>query len=233
MLRSFIKHRRQRKVDNSTMFSSDDNANKSMAKYLKDFYQSVMSGKDELKDALSPSARAKAKKRTISTLMNDLVTHNLHEKISNSFPQVRYSSSYGQLKLIFPEGFLMKCKQSNRKRLSFISTQTMFAFMNQLETMFPGMPSPYTNIVLTYQFNKTRTEIEKMSLVCPANEHKYRWELPVAFTPEMLPITESESLEVSEQPIEPKRIVPKAKNVKKSKKGTVKKDEQKGKENKS
>jgi hypothetical protein len=213
-----------------TIVASDDEANKALVKYFRKFLQSITAGSEELRNALTTEARAKARKRTISTLMNDLVTHNLREKLSDS-PQIKFIDKYGQLKVVLPEGFLMKCKQSKRKRLSFINTQLMFEFMNQLPLMLPEMPSPLTNIILTYQFNRARTEIEKVSLLCPADERNYYWELPISGVPELLPAIEHQ--QAPELPAEPKRVVPKARRTKKSKKGLMGKNEQQGRENKS
>jgi hypothetical protein len=213
-----------------TRVTSNDEANKAIVKYSYKFLQSITAGSEELRNALAPGALAKARKRTISSLMNDLVTHNLREKLSDS-PKIQFIEKHGQLKIVLPEGFLMKCKQSNRKRLSFINTQLMFEFMNQLPLMLPGMPSPLTNIVLTYQFNKARTEIEKISILCPADERNYYWELPITEVTELLPAIESQ--QAPELPAEPKRVVPKARRTKKFKKGAMKKDEQQRKEDKS
>jgi len=216
-------------LENVRIVASDDDAYKGLQKYFPVFIQAIIEAQKELSNALVPEVRAKVRKRTTSTLMNDISTFNLMSQLLGS-EGVGIRNRNGQLQYLFSEGFFMKCKQSKRKRFSFINTQTMFEFMHQLKTMFPGMPPKVTNILLTFQFNKTRTQVEKIAILCPADERNYYWELPIPFemTPDFAPLFPIPELPLGSKP----RVVPKAKNTKKSKKGRVKKDGQQGTENK-
>lgn len=212
------------------MVATQEDSYNLLAKYFPILLQSVLDGNEELQKGLPPEIRAKAKKRSISNLANDIITHNLSKNLDD-YPGIKYSNKFDQLKVIFPEGYLLKCKQAKSNRLSFIPTQIMFEFMNQLQLAFPGMPLPYTNIVLTFQFNKTRTAVESVNLICPADKTKLHWDIPFNISTTTIP--QQEMIETQEFSPEIKRITPKPKNIKKTKKGTVKKDEQQGKENKS
>lgn len=215
------------------MVVSVNEANKALLSYLDIFRDAILEANEEQKTALTPESRAKIPKRGISTIMNALVTHRLRANLTG-LQGVEIKEKYAQTQITFSHNFLMKCKQSRYRRISFIETQLMLGFMNQLQTMFPRMPSPITNIVLTYQWNRTRTEIEKISILCPADEHSnYHWEIDVPLEGGHQTIPNIQPQQPPVLPVETKRIIPKAKKVQKSKDGAVRKYEQQRKEDKS
>jgi hypothetical protein len=210
------------------LVASADDAGKTLANYLDIIRKAVLRANEQQKNALSVEARAKMPKRVISGVMNALVSHELRTNLSN-LPGIVIRQPYAQTQIIFSSEFLMKCKLSKRKRISFIQTRLMLDFMNQLQSAFPDMPSPVTNIVLTYEWNDARTEIVRISIDCPANETDYYWtmEIPLEATAQTVP---PQIPQLPPQlPSETQRIKPKANRIKKSKKG-ITKDEQ-GKEN--
>jgi hypothetical protein len=161
--------------------------------------------------------------------MNDFVTHRLRDCFTGR-PGVTLDEKYGQTKLIFNCQYVMKCKKSTGRKLSYVDTQLMLSFMHQ--SRLPGMPSPVTNVILTYEWNRPRTEIVKIALLCPANKNNYHWEIPLAKAAEFLPVQEKQEIP-SEPPLETKRVKPKAKKAKETKKKRqAKKNEQAGKEHK-
>ncbi len=207
------------------MVSSIEDFNKFIVSHAKQITDAIISANKEQNDALNTQARAKAKKRTISSLMNDFVSHNLEENLAGK-SGIQIKHHYNQLHIIFSPDFIMKCKKSERGRISFSNTQLMFNFMHQLPSMLPGMPDLATNIVLIYEWNIARTEIQKIAIQCPNGKNSYLWEVPIPLTtaPELLPQTQTQ--EIISLPTEIKRIMPKSKRIKKSKKGLVNKNEQ-------
>ena len=134
----------------------------------------------EQKDAIVPISRAKAKKRTTSNLMNDIVSHNVRSTFTG-VPGFEIIERYSQTKIRFSSELLIKIKQSKNNKINFIPTQLALDFMEQVEQLrLPNMPSSVTNLILTYEWDKTRTNIIKISLLCPADKYNYHYEIPVA-----------------------------------------------------
>lgn len=217
------------------MIVPHDEANKVLAPYFQKFLQCILKANEEQNTAIIPGARAKTRKRTISGLMNDLVTHNLRSELLDS-PGITIKERYGQLQIVIStgsSGFLMKTKQTNRRKpLSFIPTQLALDFVYQLEQLqLPNMPSPLTNIILTYQWNKARTDVERVSIRCPSDELNYSWEIPIPVVQVPHLVAPTEDVPGSE-----KRVTTKKRNVRKTKKNTKRgqdNNERKGETNKS
>jgi len=211
------------------MVASLEDAQEFVLDYAQRFLDAIISANEEQKTSLSPRARAKTKKRSISSLMNDIVAFNLIEKLSD-IPGIKFDLSYNQLKIIFSPNFILKCKKSENGKISYINTQSMFDFMHQLPTMLPNMPSPATNIFLVYEWNKTRTEINKVAIQCPAGKHSNFWEVPIALPSEPLPQITNPIPTAT--PLETGRVIPKPKKIKKLKNSKgLGNNEQHGKEN--
>lgn len=212
------------------MTASKDNFEKFILNHAAKIREAILSANTEQLAALNGQSRAKAKKRTIASLMNDLVTHNLEERLVGS-TGIIIRHPYNQLVVIFSPDYILKCKKSERGKISSNNTQLMFDFMHQLPLMLPDMPAPATNIFLTYEWNKARTEIQKIVIRCPNGQNDYIWEVPIPITAEQesMPKMQPETPNI---PTQTKKIVPKAKRIKKSKRGLIDKNEQ-GKENQS
>jgi hypothetical protein len=202
------------------MISSREEAANILAPFVNKIGRCVLKANEEQMEAVQPSARAKTRKRTISGLMNDLVAHNLKSELEG-LPGITIKEKYGQTQIIFTEGssgLRMKAKQSNRRRpFSFIPTQLALDFIHQVEQLqLPEMPAPLTNVVLTYEWNRTRTEIKKMTIQCPQDELNFSWEIPITIGQLPKPVTPLDMLPDT-KPTEEKRVVPK-KTAKKAKK---------------
>ena len=219
------------------MVASKDEAYKTLIGYVDVFKNAILEANEEQQKALTIESRAKIGKLGISVIMKDLIGHRLRANLEG-LPGVSVKVRYAQTQITFSSSFLMKCKQTSNGRINFIETQLMLGFMNQLQSMFPGMPSPITNIVLTFKWNKARTEIVMISILCPANEHNaYHWKLdiPLTTSPQMEPMMQPEP--APDLPTEVKRIVPKksvkkSKRNRKSKRGLSDRDGQQGQETK-
>ncbi len=195
------------------MVVSLEYANSKLEKYFKTFVTCILDANKEEMDSIKIEVRAKMRKRSLSSLMNDIVIHNLRERLAD-YPKLNFRDTNGQLKVIFPEGFAMKSKQANSRQLvSMIDTQAALNFIfNNGQFALEGMPERLTNIILSYTWNKARTEIIQISLICPANkEHSY-WQRIISLqteTTELLP--QNNSPETTNQ-IEKKRVTPKRNN---------------------
>ena len=204
------------------MLEYEDSQIAPLKPYLQIFMQCIIDANNELQ-GIPAGLRAKSRKRSFSTIMNDVVTHNLRANLAD-FPEVKTRDRYGQLQILFSSEYLMKCKQANSKgTLSYTQTQLALDFINQLQ-MLPGMPEPITNIILTYIWDRTRTIIERVKVVCPLNKHVNKWEIVIS-GPMERPMPASPILPIDyNPPSQTKRVVPKKKKVTKIK---VRKDNKK------
>lgn len=192
------------------MIASQDDVYKSLSPYFDAFTKCILDGNKEQKKALNSAVRAKARRRTISGLMNDLISHEIRERFVG-IPGVEVNERYAQTQLTFSSNYRLKIKQSKNRKLSFISTQLAMEFLNQVgQLQLPNMPSPVTNLILTYEWDNTRTNIVKTSLLCPATASEYHWELPITVTTMAEIITEAEPIVDSTKEI--RRVKPKQKN---------------------
>ena len=201
------------------MQASHEDGQSDLGRHLLELGQCVSRAKEQLNDMLSknPEYAAKIRKRSHSNVMNDFVTHNIRERFTDA-EEVILKERYGQLQVIFSCKYVMKSKKSdNLKRLSFIPTQLALGFMRQVRQLeLPNMPEPTTNIVLTWQFNKTRTDIEKVAIVCPASKNTFLWTLEIPLRPEYaLPTipTPTAPQPIAGNSLGTKRVVPKRPGV--------------------
>jgi len=195
------------------MVALQDDVYKSLSPYFNQFIKCIQDANKEQIDAIVPLSRAKAKKRTRSGLMNDIASHNIRATFTGK-SGFEVIERYAQTQIRFSSKLLIKIKQSKNNKINFIPTQLALDFLGQVEQLrLPDMPLAITNLILTYEWDKTRTNIIKVSLLCPANKNDYLYEIPVAipFIPEFA--TESKTVESNET--QPKRVQPKMKKSKK------------------
>ncbi len=168
------------------MESTRGTAVEELSPYFQSILECVLSANEEQQEALLPSARAKIRKRTQSSLMSDLVVHNLRANLDN-IPDISFKEKYGQLQVIIrsgDSGYRLKTKQLKNRKLSFIPTQLAMEFLYQVGQLeLPNMPAPLTNLILTFQWNRARTEIESVSIMCPDSINSYKWEISIPTSP--------------------------------------------------
>ncbi len=98
------------------MVTSKEDFEKFILKHVTQIRNAIISANEEQISALTGQARAKAKKRTISSLMNDLVTHNLEVGLSDT-SEITIKHHYNQLVIILSSDYILKCKKSETVKL--------------------------------------------------------------------------------------------------------------------
>lgn len=191
------------------MHYSSEEVFKDLSPFFIKFIECIQEANKEQLEAISPEARAKIKKRTVSGFMNDIISHNIRETFTGE-AGFNIEEKYGQTRLNLSSKYLIKFKKSSNKKIGYIPTQSALNFLYQLDRMqLPGMPTPITNLFLVYEWNKTRTQVTNISILCPNGRDKYSWELPISHVP--MPLFSDIPLESSsiEDIPKPKRVRPK------------------------
>ncbi len=198
------------------MVALQDDVYKSLSPYFEQFIKCIQDANKEQRDAIVPESRGKAKKRTISTLMNDIVSHNIR-KTFTGVSGFEVIERYSQTQIRFSSELLIKTKQSKNNKIHFIPTQLALDFLEQVEQLkLHDMPSAITNLILTYEWDITRTNIIKISFLCPVNKRDYHYEIPVAIV--TVPEFAVDSRTIEHNELKQKRVQPKIKKNRKTNK---------------
>jgi len=189
--------------------------------YIEQLRECVILAHQEQSASLRPETRAKTRKRVVSGLMNDLVTFNMRETLQGQ-PGIKIIEKYDQTKVLFDSKYLMKAKKrDHRNRISYVPTSMALDFVYQLEQLkLPDMPSPATNVMLNYWWNKTRTDIERISIVWPNGNNSYsrEYEIPLTKGTALTQVPPTVMLELA---LPPKPVLPRQKAL--NRKANVKK----------
>jgi hypothetical protein len=137
----------------------------------------VISANKLKQKALIPEAQAIVRKRDNSGLLNSFVTHKIREVLTG-FPGINFKDKNGQLQVLVVSDYTIKVKQRGKWRLvDFQDTRTALDYLHQLNPEFPNLPNPAINLFLVYVLDITRTQIIRLSLICPKNEKQAYFEI--------------------------------------------------------
>ena len=133
--------------------------------YFPRFYSCVSGAVDDYRANRTPLDKARDRKRTRSSIINDSMVHNARTAFVED-PDVTLYEEYGYTRLLIEDFSIRMKKLDHNFRTHNVPTQEALAFVYQMSFQMRGLRA-LTNLALGYQWNDLETEITGVYLVCP------------------------------------------------------------------
>jgi len=162
------------------MLSTKEQAKNDLSGLFDRIWRCIDGAIHDWQERITAGDKAVLKKRSRASFINDWMCHRAKEEFKDE-PNMRIVEKRGYLRLIIGGIYQVRLKKLDKKmRPSHIPTQTVMAFMRQLQATLPNMPESVTNLYAGYQWNATETAQKGVYIVCPNGLYHNEWVLEIS-----------------------------------------------------